>query len=991
MIWTFCGLPAAWAQVGLEVNVINKRTARPVRNIPVVVVNPSIAFYDTVATDLQGKARFSGLSTSGTYEVKVQENDDYHSITTGDLELRSNKTRSITLLLNSKQTVNLPEITVEAPVTKINTVDAEVAADLDAGEIRQLPVEGRDITKVLYRLPNVTRATGFFPEAPNVSINGGNSLYTNYLVDGMDNNENFLGGQKFPMPVGFTQNISVMTHNYSAEFGLSGNGVFNVTSKSGSNDFGGEVFYEARPGPVIDGSSPFAQRDLSGNPVKNGFQRHQAGFAIGGPIKKNKTFYFVDVEHTLDLKDNLLNVPPLGINETVRGTNKFTYLSGKLDQHWNNHWRSSLRINSGLVSIERQGGGLEGGVTFPSAANTQIRNSFIAAGKTVYRKPGFTSETNLQYSRFRWNYADPVHPNNSSVTVLGPSEQTIAVVGNPGYIFDELENTGEFKQKFTIYKEHHTIKAGLGWIRSNHTLTGGGNVNGNYLVKLDQQQVNNLRSKNPGKGLNVSDIPSNADVLNYSVELQPRSFGKTQNIYNAYIEDLFSVTSRLNLKFGLRYDYDNLSKGGAAHGDYNNLAPRFNFNYKLDERSSIRGGYGLFYDKIVYSVYSDALQQSTTSADFKKQLQLLKQNGKLPDKTDLDRVTFKGNLSASFSNVDYLKGPAPDQVQGDRADIFSNELRILNPNGYDNPYTHQVSVGYQHQFGRDKLFYVDLMYSHSGNLFRLRDVNAPAPYPIDPNHVEVRSVTEADATRPVPITTDHTGSYSVVGSDTLRGIGRNVIMTEDKGQANYYAISFNLRKDRDDDNFSYRIIYTLAKLRNNTEDINFRAQDANNFRAEWGPSVNDRTHVINGMFTYYPTSRLTINMDALLQSGQPINRIPDATKYGTADLNGDGRSFADAYVGNSDRAPGESRNNDRLPWSDTFDLSASYAIPMNNKAHLEINADVFNVFNVHNMSGYANNATQSNQIQVGPKSSGLIRQKNAGPPRQFQFSIRYVF
>jgi outer membrane receptor for ferrienterochelin and colicin len=65
-------------------------------------------------------------------------------------------------------------------------------------------------------------------------------------------------------------------------------------------------------------------------------------------------------------------------------------------------------------------------------------------------------------------------------------------------------------------------------------------------------------------------------------------FGTNQDIYR-HVEDLWSVTSRLNLIIGLR-DYDNLSKGGSDKGDYNNLAPRFNFNYKLDNSSSLRGG-----------------------------------------------------------------------------------------------------------------------------------------------------------------------------------------------------------------------------------------------------------------------------------------------------------------------------------------------------------------------------------------------------------------
>ena len=143
--------------------------------------------------------------------------------------------------------------------------------------------------------------------------------------------------------------------------------------------------------------------------------------------------------------------------------------------------------------------------------------------------------------------------------------------------------------------------------------------------------------------------------------------------------------------------------------------------------------------------------------------------------------------------------------------------------------------------------------------------------------------------------------------------------------------------------------------------------------------------------TYYPCKNFFVTLASLIQSGQPINRIPDALVYGTTDLNGDGRSFGAAYVGNSDRSPGESRNDDRLPWSNNFDVSAQYTFHLKGTQHLILSADVFNLFNTENLSGYSNNATQSNQIQVGAKDSGVLVRKNAGPPRQFQFGLRYAF
>ena len=180
-------------------------------------------------------------------------------------------------------------------------------------------------------------------------------------------------------------------------------------------------------------------------------------------------------------------------------------------------------------------------------------------------------------------------------------------------------------------------------------------------------------------------FPTDAEVVNYNVELRPQSFGSRQNIFSAYVEDAFNVNSRLLLTLGLRYDYDNLSKGGSETGDYNNLAPRFSFNYKINSMSSIRGGYGIFYDKILYAVYSDALQQNTTSADYRAQLQALINQGILPADTDLDKITFDGNLTASATGVPYLNGPQFSELQSQRDKAFSNERRILNPNGYQKP------------------------------------------------------------------------------------------------------------------------------------------------------------------------------------------------------------------------------------------------------------------------------------------------------------------
>ncbi len=966
----------AMAQANLEVTVVDAADGAPLPGVAVALFNDATGYRVEQVSNVQGKTRFSALTTGDGYQLVTQPFDGYREARAEAITLRTNFDSAVTLRLPRVETFSDDVlVTAERQLVAMNTVNAEVSSTLVSEELELLPIEGRDLTRSLYRLPNVTQATGFYPEAPNVSINGANSLFTNYLIDGLDNNENFLGGQKFALPLGAVQDVTVLTSTYSAEFGRTGNGVFNVTSRSGSNDLRGEAFYLSRPGAKWDSSSPFAGRDLSGNAVKDGFRRDQLGFSLGGALTQDRTFFHLNVEGTRDEKDNLLNVPALGVNETVPGENEFLYASARFDHRLTESLQTSLRVNWGDVDIERQGGGLDGGVTFPSAGNFQDRDSLLAAFRTSWVGRDFVNEANVQFSRFRWNYGRPIDE-GPQVTVLGADGQTVAVLGHPGYIFDDIEETFQVQEKASFLLGNHTLKLGAELISSDFELTGGGNVNGNYLVQLSAAQEAALRARNLGSSLNVNDIPSNVDVLRYDVELQPKAFGERQDYWSAYVEDLWSVSPRLNVTLGLRYDYDSLSEGGGASGDSDNFAPRLALNYQLDDRSTLRAGFGVFYEKVAYAIYSDALQQNSTSAGFQWQVQQLIDLGLLPAGTNLGDVLFNGNLVASFDDVPYLGGPTPAEVQAQREAVFSNERRILNPNGYDNPVTEQYSLGYQRRLRSDMLFYVDLIHTRSYNLLRLRNLNAAAPYPLDdPNNVVVRTPAEADATRPVPL---------------VDGGARNIVMTESEGEARYKAATFSFLKDRTSKSpFSVRLSYTWSQLENDTDDINFRAQDANNYAAEWGPSVNDREHVVSGLLQYYVTPDLSVSLAGLWQSGQPINRIPDARLYGTTDLNGDGRSFGDAYVGNSDRYPGASRNVDRLPSSEVWDLGIQYRLPMAGK-RIELRLDVFNLFNETNLSGFSNNATQSNQIQIGPPGSG-IEFKNAGPPRQFQIGVSYAF
>ena len=159
----------------------------------------------------------------------------------------------------------------------VNRLDATVQSVVTKRELSKIPLEGRDITKSFIRLPNITTATLGYNESPQITINGGNPIYTNYLIDGMDNNERFLGNVKFNTPFGFTESATVLTNNYSVEYGNTSNGIVNVTTRSGSNDFSGEVFYVTRPGKIIDSKSSFAALGFIRQPGEGWFSTPAIG------------------------------------------------------------------------------------------------------------------------------------------------------------------------------------------------------------------------------------------------------------------------------------------------------------------------------------------------------------------------------------------------------------------------------------------------------------------------------------------------------------------------------------------------------------------------------------------------------------------------------------------------------------------------------------------------------------------------------------------
>jgi len=192
----------ALAQAGVEVTVINAETGASAAGIVLSIENAETGSKNTAITNENGRAHFGALSTAGRWKVISKAQQHFQAGQSVSLQLRTNYTETVRLVLASGIKTEETLVTASRSYSGINRINAEVSSTLTATEISTLPIEARSLDRALLRLPNVTQSTGFFNEAPSVAINGANSLFSNYMIDGLDNNENFLGGQRFPTPIG---------------------------------------------------------------------------------------------------------------------------------------------------------------------------------------------------------------------------------------------------------------------------------------------------------------------------------------------------------------------------------------------------------------------------------------------------------------------------------------------------------------------------------------------------------------------------------------------------------------------------------------------------------------------------------------------------------------------------------------------------------------------------------------------------------------------
>lgn len=817
----------------------------------------------------------------------------------------------------------------------LHVEDAATGGSVERAEAVALPTDARDPMALAFTIPGVAQARAFFGDAPKLSLNGGNALYVNYTLDGLENTEGFLGGPRVEFPLAALHRLTVQAEGSPVAFGRSPSGSVNAESRAGGARWQVEAFAYNRPGIPFDARPklvPVGQNPRDFRRAQEGFRRTQLGIASGGPVFSGATFGFGALEYTNENEDR--------ISSTARATFvgrelRETYKAfARIDHGWNDRQTTTLRF--AMSHQARAGAG--SGIVAPEADITTIRSGTVTALTHRSASPdGRTSNTvSAQLGTYTWNFP-PTRSNfrTPQVTILDRDSLPIGVVGSSNFVFDESELQVQLRDVIERQlNPRHTLTAGVDVVTSAFRLTGAStNPVGSYEVV----NTGNIPSVN-GR-YRLQDIPADVFVRSYTIDAAQKQVDLSQALVAAFVEDRWRPTPTLTVLTGLRWDYDDLTRRGASKADLSNLQPRASFTWWPSANVVWRGGLGIHSGRLPYAVYSDAVQFGP--------------NGN-------QTVTFRGAQAPRF-----LQGP--QAVDLNRGALPPHEIRQMFALGITSPRSVQATLGVQRQLTTRLVVSLDGVWVDSRHLPRSWDLNA-STRSIAPGDTLGLPVSVGDASRPVLPTA---GGY------------RRLTTTESGGSASYAAMYASLRY-RAAPSLTIDGSWVWSHAITNTEDINFNASVGNNFALDRADANNDRRHKVTGRAVW--TGRQGWQVSAILdwQTGTPINRVAFFR-----DLTGSGGAYGDGFIGNYQRFAGVPRNGERLPSALQSSVSVARELRVGAQ-RWTARADLFNAFNRLNASGFATGVGGGGSATQVGRPGDAIAYVTAGPPRQVQLSLAWA-
>jgi hypothetical protein len=283
---------AATAQVGTAtlLGTVSDSSHAPIAGASVVLSNLGTGITHEFTTGSNGDFEFPYLSP-GAYQVTVQK-PSFETKIVNNFSIEVEQRARLDLTLAPGQVTQ--QVQVIAGGTAISTDSPTVGQVVNNQQVVALPLNGRNWISLAFVAPGVISAdtagtnADFFSQGGSVSINGSRQQDNNFTIDGTDNNDLLFGGFALNLSVEAIQEFKVQNNLYTAEYGRSGGGQVNLVTKSGTNQFHGDAFDFLR-NSYFDANNFFT-------PVSPSLRRNQFGGTLGGPIKRDRIFFFVDYE-----------------------------------------------------------------------------------------------------------------------------------------------------------------------------------------------------------------------------------------------------------------------------------------------------------------------------------------------------------------------------------------------------------------------------------------------------------------------------------------------------------------------------------------------------------------------------------------------------------------------------------------------------------------------------------------------------------------------
>ncbi|MFN0124119.1 MAG: carboxypeptidase regulatory-like domain-containing protein, partial [Blastocatellia bacterium] len=286
----------AQALSGTIVGTVTDQTGAAIPNANVRLVNDDTQFTRMAQTNASGQYTAYSVPT-GAYTITV-EHTGFQKLVRSGIRLTAADTLTVDLGLTLGSVEQTVEVTAETPLLQTQT--AAVSSLVTNQQMVEMPLNGRTFTALLKLSPGAyTGSSGNLTTSPyamrgdvNISVNGSSAQNNSYLIDGMVNRNLWLSTLIMVPTVDSIQEVRMLTSNYSAEYGAAAGAVTIVQTKSGTNKYHGSV-YEFLRNDKLDANSFFNNR---GGVARPAFKRNEFGGSIGGPIRRDRTFFFGDYQ-----------------------------------------------------------------------------------------------------------------------------------------------------------------------------------------------------------------------------------------------------------------------------------------------------------------------------------------------------------------------------------------------------------------------------------------------------------------------------------------------------------------------------------------------------------------------------------------------------------------------------------------------------------------------------------------------------------------------